>query len=55
MSGFFRRFDTMPPKETLTEIEGVVVIDGQQPGQVAGIGSGVACVIGEFADMHLRR
>jgi len=50
MSGFFRRFDTMPPKETLTEIEGVVVIDGQQPGQVAGIGSGVACIIGEFAD-----
>ena len=51
MAGFFRRFSEYPSIDTLAEIEGVVAIDGVEPGEVSGVGAGVACVIGEFADV----
>lgn len=49
--GFTRRFSSFPPASTITEIEGVVIIDLTSPGSINGVGSGVACLIGEFADV----
>jgi hypothetical protein len=37
--------------ETITQIEGVVVIDGTPPTSIQGVGSGVVCGIGECADV----
>lgn len=49
--GFFRRFSAMPDLDVLDEIEGVVVIDGVVAGVERGAASGVACVVGECADV----
>lgn len=49
--GFIRRFNTLPGVDTLAEIEGVVTIDQAQAGEISGISQGVACLVGEFADM----
>lgn len=49
--GFTRRYSDFPGTEVLTEIEGVVTVDSPPPGQIAGVQAGVACVIGEFADV----
>src|SRR5258708_18940504 len=49
-SGFVRRFNFSPPTNLITAIEGVVIIDLPPAGQIAGVSSGVACLVGEFAD-----
>lgn len=49
--GFTRRFSSYPSSAELTAIEGVNIIDVTPPGGVQGVGTGVAAVVGEFADM----
>lgn len=51
MAGFVRRFGEFPSEAALTAIEGVNIIDLPPPGSIAGVGTGVACLVGEFADM----
>lgn len=51
MAGFTRRYSDFPSIEVLQEIEGVVTVDGDPPGTIDGISAGVACCVGEFADM----
>ncbi len=51
--GFVRRFSHMPGVEVLSEIEGTVTVDETPAGQISGISQGVACLIGEFADVTL--
>lgn len=51
MAGFIRRYGFFPGVETLSQIEGVVIVDSPPPGQVRGAGTGVAAFVGEFADM----
>lgn len=53
MAGFIRRYTTVPGNEVLTQIEGVVIIDLPPPGIIAGLGTGVVGLVGEFADMSL--
>jgi hypothetical protein len=48
--GFTRRYLSDPGMEELLAIEGVVIIDNEQPGQVVGAGSGAVNVVGEFED-----
>lgn len=50
-AGFIRRYTTLPALETITQIEGVVVIDGTPPASIQGVGSGVVCGVGECADV----
>lgn len=50
MSGFVRRYSDYPGLGVLQEIEGVVTIDQTAPGSVVGNSTGVACLVGEFAD-----
>jgi hypothetical protein len=49
--GFIRRFSAFPGVDVITQIEGVDIIDLTPPGPITGVGTGVACVVGEFADM----
>jgi len=51
MAGFIRRYGFYPGVETLRQIEGVVIVDAPPPGSIAGVGTGVAAFVGEFADM----
>lgn len=51
--GFVRRFSNMPGTEVLSEIEGIVTVDETPTGQITGISAGVACLVGEFADVTL--
>lgn len=51
MAGFTRRYGFYPGVETLSQIEGVVILDLPPPGSVTGLGTGVAAFVGEFADM----
>lgn len=51
MAGFIRRFPFFPGVETITQIEGVVIVDLPPPGSVAGVDTGVAALVAEFADM----
>jgi hypothetical protein len=51
--GFTRRFNAMVGLEVLQAIEGVVIIDGNPPGQINGVGNGTVAIIGEFADLTL--
>ena len=53
MGGFLRRYSYTPGLEVITEIEGVICIDMPPPGTVQGVGVGVACFVGEAADMTL--
>lgn len=46
--GFIRRFTFDPGLEEITAIEGVVVIDREPPASLSGVGTGTACVVGEF-------
>lgn len=41
----------MPSTEEITAIEGIVFVDNQPPGGLGGTASGIACIVGEFADM----
>jgi len=47
---FIRRFDNFPSIEQATAIEGVIIVDNAPPSTVGGVGSGAACMVGEFAD-----
>jgi hypothetical protein len=51
MAGFIRRYQYFPGAETITAIEGVIIVDLPPPGSIQGVGSGTVCCIGEFADM----
>lgn len=51
MAGFVRRYNYFPGVETITQIEGVIIVDLPPPGQVQGVGSGTIGFVGEFADM----
>lgn len=51
MAGFIRRYGFSPGTETITLIEGVIIIDLPPPGAVNGVSSGVVGMAGEFADM----
>jgi len=51
MAGFIRRFGSFPGSETITQIEGVIIVDSPPPGAVAGVATGVVAIVGEFADM----
>ena len=51
--GFTRRFASPQGVEVYTAVEGVVIIDGNPPGQINGVGNGTVAIIGEFADMSL--
>lgn len=51
MSGFIRRFTSVPATETITQIEGVVIIDLPPPGTIQGVGQGPSSITGEFSNM----
>ena len=51
MAGFIRRFGFFPAVEVIQQIEGVDIVDSPPPGSINGVGTGVACVVGEFADV----
>lgn len=51
MAGFIRRYSSFPGVETITLIEGVIIIDLPPPGNITGVGTGVVAIVGEFADM----
>ncbi len=51
MAGFIRRFGEFPPEAVLTAIEGVNIIDLPPPGSITGVGTGFACIVGEFPDV----
>jgi len=51
MPAFIRRFSFTPPVETITQIEGVSIVDLPPPGSIEGINTGVVALVGEFADM----
>ena len=51
MAGFIRRFGEFPSEDVLTAIEGVNVISLPPPGSITGVGTGFACLVGEFPDM----
>jgi hypothetical protein len=48
--GFVRRYNFFPTQQVIGQIEGVIIADMPQPGGILGVGTGVACCIGEFAD-----
>lgn len=48
--GFTRRVGYYPSDEFILQIEGVVIVDQPQPGQIAGAGTGVVACVGEFVD-----
>jgi hypothetical protein len=48
--GFSRRFGFFPGLEVITQIEGVVLVDLPPPGSTLGVSTGVAAMVGEFAD-----
>lgn len=51
MAGFIRRFGFFPGIETITQIEGVIIVDLPPPGNVQGVNTGVVGIVGEFSDM----
>lgn len=51
MAGFTQRYSSYPGIETITQIEGVSIIDSPPPGSIQGVSTGVVCCVGEFADM----
>ena len=51
MSGFIRRYGAQPGVETITLIEGVIIVDAAPPGSVQGTTTGTVALVGEFADV----
>jgi hypothetical protein len=51
MAGFIRRYGFSPGVETITLIEGVVIVDLPPPGAINGISTGTVGMVGEFPDM----
>ena len=49
-SGFIRRYTSDPGTSTITEIEGVVIIEEQPPPIITGTGTGMVTIVGEFED-----
>lgn len=47
---FNRRFPQDPGADVLAAIEGINVVDLVPPGPLTGVGTGVAAIVGEFAD-----
>jgi hypothetical protein len=45
---YVRRFTSDPGTDVLLEIESVNILDLEPPASIAGIGAGVACLVGEF-------
>ena len=50
MAGFTRRYLQDPGTTELLALEGVVIIDGEPPGSVTGVGTGAVCLVGEYED-----
>ena len=50
MTAFIRRYEQNPGLDVLTEIEGVVILDQEPTGQVAGTGSRPVLLVAEFED-----
>lgn len=48
MAGFVRRFTIFPDIQTLTSIEGVVIVDLIPPGVFVGRVTGTVCLVGEW-------
>lgn len=48
---FIRRFSSMPSAQTISQIEGVVIVDVPPPTAIEGVSTGVVGAVGEFADM----
>lgn len=48
MAGFVRRFTVFPQISTITEIEGINVVDLLPPGIFVGLTTGTVCLIGEW-------
>ena len=48
---FIRRFSSMPSAQTISQIEGIVIVDALPPTPIAGVSTGVVGAVGEFADM----
>ena len=55
MAGFIRRYGNFPGTETITLIEGVVIVDLPPPGSITGLSTGTVGLVGEFADAVSRR
>lgn len=51
MAGFIRRYGFFPGIETITLIEGVVIVDLPPPGAINGISAGTVGMVGEFSDL----
>lgn len=51
MSGFVRRYGSPQTQAVLGQIEGVVIIDSPSGAEIAGVGTGTAALLGEFADV----
>jgi len=51
MAGFIRRYNYFPGVETITLIEGVIIVDLPPPGVVTALSEGTVGMVGEFADM----
>lgn len=49
-AGFTRRYNFFPGTNVITLIEGIVILDLPPPGNIQGIQTGVACLVGEFTD-----
>ena len=49
---FTRRYQSFPPSQVISQIEGVVIVDLPAPSSIQGVSTGVVGVIGEFADMR---
>lgn len=48
MAGFIRRYGFFPGTETITQIEGVIIVDLPPPGSIAGVQTGVVAIVGEY-------
>ena len=50
MSVFVRRFTSIPGQDVLLQIEAINIIDLEPRGAISGVGTGTACLVGEFED-----
>lgn len=48
MSVYIRRFEFDPGEDVLLEIESVNILDLEPPAAISGVGTGTACLVGEF-------
>ena len=49
-TGFIQLFSHVPNQETLSAIEGVVIVNQKPPPQVNGVQTGMVTIVGEFED-----